>query len=168
MIRHFSIILVHFVFFVNLIVFFSISHKIFIIKYLLIIIVFKLGSDQLVSCWFYCLSPRDQSQDVTPRLGEGGWFFIFDYSSPFCFLVIEIHYTFSISYIVLTSYAYYYVSYLIRFNTLFSCFFAGFLLFSAKGSVTGCDSSLGSLQLLKVYFISRSCIYFPATIITTM
>ena len=52
--------------------------------------------------------PRDQPWDVTPHLGEGGWFFIFDYSSPFCFLLIEIYYTFSISYLVLTCYVYYY------------------------------------------------------------
>ena len=52
--------------------------------------------------------PRDQLRDVTPRLGEGGLYLICDYSSPFCFLLIEIHYTFSISYIVLTSYVYYY------------------------------------------------------------
>ena len=85
--------------------------------------------------------PRDKSRDVTPRLWEGGWFFIFEYSSPFCFLLIEIHYTFSNSYIVLTCYIYYYCIWW-GFKTLFSCFFAGFLLFSPKGLVTGCDSSL--------------------------
>ena len=46
------------------------------------------------------------------------------------------------------------------FNTLF-CLFTGFLLFSPKGSVTECDSSLGSFYYSPVYFI-------PATIITTM
>ena len=35
---------------------------------MLIIIVFRLGSD--VSCFFYGLSPPDQSRDVTPRLGR--------------------------------------------------------------------------------------------------
>ena len=53
----------------------------FLINYshiMFIIIVFRLGSDKFVSCIFYCLSPRDQSRDVTPRLGEGGRFFIFD------------------------------------------------------------------------------------------
>ena len=50
----------------------------------------------------------DQARDVTPRLEVGGWFLIFDYSSPFSILLIEINYTFSISYIVLTSYVYYY------------------------------------------------------------
>ena len=34
-----------------------------------------------------------------------------------------------------------------------------------KGSVTECDSSLGSSCYLKVSFISRSCIFFPGTII---
>ena len=37
--------------------------------------------------------------------------------------------------------------------------FAGFLLFSSKGSDTGCDSSLGSFCSLKVYFLSRSCFW---------
>ena len=41
------------------------------------------------------------------------------------------------------------------FNTLFSHFFAGFLLFSPKGSVTGCDSSLRSFCYPPVYFLSR-------------
>ena len=54
-----------------------------------IIIVFRLGSDKLVSCFFNCLSPRDQSRDVTPRLGEGGWFFIFDCSTPFYFVFVN-------------------------------------------------------------------------------
>ena len=93
MISHFSNIQVHFVFCqLNFIVLF-----LFLIKYyhiLFIIIIFRLGSDKLVSCFFYCLSPRDQSRDVTPRLREGGLFFIFYYSSPFCFLLIEIHCTF--------------------------------------------------------------------------
>ena len=44
--------------------------------------------------------------------------------------------------------------------TLFSCFYAGFLLFSPKGSVTGCDSLLASFCYLKVYVISRSYILF--------
>ena len=51
---------------------------------------------------------------------------------------------------------------------LFPCYFAGFLLFSPKGSVTGCDSSLAcEFCYLIVYFNSRSCIFFPANIITT-
>ena len=59
---------VHFVFCqLNFIVLF-----LFLIKYyhiLFIIIVFRLGSDKLVSCFFYCLS---QGISHTPRLGEGG------------------------------------------------------------------------------------------------
>ena len=54
MICNFSIVQVHFVFCqLYLIVVFS-----FLIKYhiLYIIIVFRLGSDKLVSCFFYCLS----------------------------------------------------------------------------------------------------------------
>ena len=35
--------------------------------------------------------------------------------------------------------------FLLGFKTLFSCVFTEFLLFSHKGSVEGCDSSLGSL-----------------------
>ena len=35
---------------------------------------------------------------------------------------------------------------------IFSCFFAGFLLFHHKGSVTGCDSSLGSFYYSPVHF----------------
>ena len=45
---------------------------------------------------------------MTPRLWEVGWSFIFDYSSLFCFLLIEIYITSSISYMVLTCYVYYY------------------------------------------------------------
>ena len=86
--------------------------------------------------------------------------FIFNGSSIFWFLLIEFHYVFSISYIVLKWYVYYYCI-LLGFTTLFilfyffSCFFAGFLLFSPKGSVTGCDSSLGSFCYSPVYFFSR-------------
>ena len=59
---------------------------------------------------------------------------------------------FSISYIVLTCYVYYYWIWL-GFNMLFSCFLAGFLLFSSKWSVTGCDSSLGSFCYSIAYFL---------------
>ena len=59
------------------------------------------------------------------------------------FFVNWISLFFFLSHIVLTCYVYCYCMWL-DFNTLFSCFFAGFLLFSPKGSVTGCDSSLGS------------------------
>ena len=40
--------------------------------------------------------------------------------------------------------------------------------YSVNGLVTGCDSSIGSYCYSPVYFISRSYIFFPATIITTM
>ena len=64
---------------------FFISYEIFHIMF--IITAFRLASKILVCCLFYSL-PRDQSRDVTPRLEEGGWFFIFDCWSPFCFLLI--------------------------------------------------------------------------------
>ena len=71
MICHFSIVQVYFRFCqLNFIVLFP-----FLINYchiLFIIIVFILGSHKLVSCFFYCVSPRDQSRDATPRLWEGG------------------------------------------------------------------------------------------------
>ena len=84
----------------------------------------------------------------------GVWIIFFlDCSSPFCFLLIEFHSGFfPISYIVLI---YYYYCILLGFNTLFSHFFTEFLLFSPNGSVTGCDSSLGSFCYSPVYFLSR-------------
>ena len=102
--------------------------------------------------------PRDQSLDVTPGLREGGWFLIFDCTSPFCFLLIEFHCFFFISYIVLTCYVYYYCIWL-GFNMLLSCFLAGFQLFSPKGSVTGCDSSLTSFCYTPLSSF-RLCIFF--------
>ena len=55
MICHFSIVQVHFVFRqLNFIVLFPFLLKNYHILY--IIIVFRLGSDKLVSCFFYCLS----------------------------------------------------------------------------------------------------------------
>ena len=109
LIYHFSVVQDHFVFCqLNFIVLFPLVIKYYHILY--IIIVFRLDSDKLVSCFFYCLSQGiSHGMYVTHRLGEGGWFFIFDYSSPcILFLLIEIHYTFSISYTVLTGYVYYY------------------------------------------------------------
>ena len=95
MICYFSNIWVHFVFCqLNFILLFP-----FFIKYfhvLFIIIVFRLGRDKLSSVSSILSFPRDQSRDVTPRLGEGGCFFIFEYLSPLCFLSIEFHCTFSI------------------------------------------------------------------------
>ena len=53
--------------------------------------------------------PRDQSRDVTPRLGGGRMNFHFPlFKSILCFLSIEIYYTFCISCIVLTGYVYFY------------------------------------------------------------
>ena len=62
---------------------------------LFIIIVFRLGSDKLVS--FLLVFPKRGVTGCDSSLGGCGRFFIFDYSRPFCFLLIEIHYTFSIS-----------------------------------------------------------------------
>ena len=112
-----------------------------------IIIVFRLGSD--VSCFFYCFSQRILSPDVTPRLGKGGWFFIAIIQVHFVFCWLNFIMFFSISCTVLTCYVYYCCIWL-GFNTLFSCFFAGFQLFSPKESVTGCDSSLWSFCYSKV------------------
>ena len=89
---------------------------------MVIIVLFRLGSDKLSSCLFtgFLLSlPRDQSPDVTPRLGEVADFLFFDWSS-FCFWLLNC--ALSISYFVLTCYVYYYFI-LFGFNTLFSCFF---------------------------------------------
>ena len=116
---------------------------------LFIMIVFRLGSDKLVSCFFYCLFPRYQSRDVIPCFGEGGWFLIFDCSSPFCFLLIELHYAFSISNIVLTYYVYYYYCIWLCFNSLFSCSFAGFLLFLSRVS---------SFRLLLLQLCNNRCV----------
>ena len=61
---------------------------------------------------------------------------------------------FSISYIVLTCYVYYYCIWF-GFNTLFSCSFAGFLLFSPKGSVTDVTPRMGIFCYSPLYFLSR-------------
>ena len=121
-----------------------------------IIIVFWVGTDKLFSCFFsgFLQSlPRDQSRDVTLSLGEAGWFFIVRLLKFILFFVNWIHYAFP-SIINITCYVYYYCIWL-SFNSLFFCFFAGFFLFSPKGSVTGCDFSLSSFCYSKVYFISR-------------
>ena len=80
-------------FFVNWIsLYLSLSYKIRYILSLLLILYLD---------WLAIgLSPvsRKQSRDVTPRLGEGGWFFIFDCSSPFCFLLIEMNWFFHLLY----------------------------------------------------------------------
>ena len=143
----FLIVQVHFIFCsLNFIILF-----LFLIKYyhIMFIIVSRLGCDTLFSRIFagFLLSlPRDQTRDATPRLGEGGRFFIFIWS-PFYFLLIEFHCAFSISYIVPTCYVYYYCIWL-YFNTLF-CVFAGFLLFSPKGFVTDVTPRLGVSVILQ-------------------
>ena len=66
-------------------VFFRFFKKYYLI--LFIFIVFRLGSDKLVSCFFYCLSPRSRSRDVTPRLGDGWLIFHFRLFRSFLFFV---------------------------------------------------------------------------------
>ena len=65
-------------------------------------------------------------------------FSFFGYSSSFCFLLIEFHCTFSISYKIL--YILYllllYLDYVVISSSVYSTVFP-------TGSVTGCDSSLG-------------------------
>ena len=63
--------------------------------YIIIIVVFGLGSDKLGVLFILLSFPMDQSRDEIPRLREGELFFIFDCSSPFFFLLIEFHYVFS-------------------------------------------------------------------------
>ena len=87
-----------------------------------IIIIFKFGSDKLVSCFFYCLSVTSNCHGMW-LLGWGRVdddFFLFDCSSPFYSLLIEFHYAFPISYLVLTCYVNYYCIWLC-FNPFFSC-----------------------------------------------
>ena len=98
----------------------------------------KLGSRPITGNYFLrCVAMKNR---VLWIINQKNWFWIS------CF--------FPISYIVQTSYVHHYCSWL-GFNTLFSCFLAGFLLFSPKESVTGCDSSLGSFCYSPVYFLSR-------------
>ena len=99
--------------------------------------------------------PRGSVTGCDSSLGGGWMIFHFRLLSRFCFLLIEFHYAFSISYTVLTCYVYYCCIWL-GFYPLFSCFFAVFLLFSSKGSVTGCDSSLGSFVILTVLPFSHA------------
>ena len=91
-------------------------------------------------------------------------FNFFDCSNPFCFLLIEFHYTF---FPVLIKY--YHIMFIIIVfklgsDKLFSCIFAVFLLFSAMGSVTVCDSSLGSScysgMILHFAFMHLLSIYY--------
>ena len=72
----------------------------------------------------------------------------FHYLSPFCFLLIEFHYTF------LHFLKYYNIMFVIIVFRLGSdklfCFFVGFFLFSHKGSVTGCDWSFRSFYYSRI------------------
>ena len=131
-----------------------------------IIIIFWLGTARRLL--FLLLSFRsDQSRDVTPRVTKcergvtlhdwslgRGWMMFYFRLFKFIFFLIKFHYVFSISYIALT--------YCIwsAFNTPLSCFFAGFLLFSPKGSVTGCHSSLDSLCYSPVHFMHLHSSYY--------
>ena len=84
MICHFSIIPVHFVFCsLNFIELYP-----FLIKYyhiLFIIIVFRLGSDKLVSCFFYSLSPG-----ISHEMRLLAWGRVDDFS----FLIVQVHFVF--------------------------------------------------------------------------
>ena len=93
-----------------------------------------------------------------PLSRVGGWFF--DFSSPFSFLLIEFHCTFSI------------IKY---FNIIFIIivFVLGsdnlvflFILCFPRDQSRDVTPPLGVSVILEWFFISRSCI-FPATVITT-
>ena len=107
------------------------------------------SDEACVSCWFYerCFQSHTQMLTITIsvktyNLGRVVVFYSYGLFKSIYFLLIELHYTFSICYIVLTYYAYYYC---VPLGAPFSGFFAGFLLFSPNGAVKVCDSSLGSL-----------------------
>ena len=117
---------------------------------LIIIIVFRLGCDKLVCCLFYCF-PKGSVTGCYSSLW-GVWT-IFHFRLIRSFLLFEFHYVFFISYKKETCYVYHYCI-LLGFNMLI-CFSAVFLLFSPKGSVTGCDFPLGSFCYSPVYFLSR-------------
>ena len=81
-----------------------------IIKYyhIFFIIVFRLGSDKLLSLVSSTVFPKGSVTGCDSSL-RGGWMvFHFRLFKSICFLLIEIHYTFFNSYIVLTCYVYYY------------------------------------------------------------
>ena len=99
---------------------FSISYKHYHI--LFIIIVFRLGGDKLVSCFFYTVFSKVSVTRCDSSHGGGIMIFHFRLFKSILFLFIEIHYAFSISYNVLTCNVYYYCIWY-GFITLFSCFF---------------------------------------------
>ena len=124
--------------------------------FIIIIIIFKLGSDKLVWCLFYCLS-----QGISHGMWLLAWVRVDDFNfrlfKSILVFVNWISLYFFSSFIVLTCYVYYYCI-LLGFNTLFSCYFAGFLLFSPKGSVAGCDSSRDFYSQCTSF---RVCIFLP-------
>ena len=81
---------------------------------------------------------------IIPYGGGGGWFFIF---WLFVSILLFVKSNFMVLFPFLIKF-YHIMCIIIVFRVgsekLFSCFFSGFLLFSPKGSVTGCDSSIGS------------------------
>ena len=95
---------------------------------------------------------------------RGGWIIFQSKSIKNCCLLNFILF-FPISCIVSTCYVYYYCIWL-GFSQLFSCFFSEFHLFS-KGSVTRCDSSLGSLFFQCTSFRAHASSFW-LTITTTM
>ena len=126
---------------------FSIFRKYYLIMF--IIIVFRLGNDRPFSC-FFCRKGSVTGCDSL--LGER-WMICH-------FLIIQVHFLNWISLCVfhlLPSAKMPCLLLLCMFNKLFSCIFPGFQLFPLKGSVTGCDSSLGYSP---VHFISHSRILF--------
>ena len=87
---------------------------------------------------------------------------IWKWTRLFKFILLFVNWVsfwFSISFILLPCYVYYSCIWL-GFNLLFSCFFTGFLLFSPKGSVMGCVSSLRSFCYSPVCFLSRMHLHF--------
>ena len=61
--------------------------------------------------WIYEINNFKHSNTELPliitKMNGGGWL-IFNFASPFCFLFIEFHFIFSISYKTLQYYVYYY------------------------------------------------------------
>ena len=118
-----------------------------------IIIVFRLGSDKLICCLFYSLS-----QGISHGMWLWSmWLLAWGRVDDFSFSIVQFHFfcrlnfIFFISCIVVICHVYYCCIWL-GFNTLFCCFFAGFILFSPKGSVTGCNSlQLSVFVILQMY-----------------
>ena len=71
---------------------------------IIIIIIIKKGPQCKAEREWYIYTPY-QPEDPLGRVDDLSFF---DYLSPFCFLLIEFHGTFSISYKILPDYVYYY------------------------------------------------------------